>query len=73
MQDRRDNKIYTDENGQRWLTDGNGNVLTDEYGNKIPPRQALKNSAEGEFTTYDTSQGHCALCGRMGCHGGCFK
>lgn len=26
-----------------------------------------------EFTAYDTSQGHCGLCGRLTCNGGCFK
>lgn len=32
-----------------------------------------KISKDGEFTTYDTSNGNCGLCGRLGCHGGCFK
>jgi hypothetical protein len=30
-------------------------------------------SNPGQFTIYDNSQGHCALCGRMGCSGSCFK
>lgn len=25
------------------------------------------------FTTFDTSHGHCGLCGALGCHGSCFK
>jgi hypothetical protein len=25
------------------------------------------------WVTYDTSHGHCALCGSLGCHGYCFK
>ena len=25
------------------------------------------------FPTYDTSKGHCGLCGCLGCNGGCFK
>lgn len=25
------------------------------------------------FRTYDGSHGHCELCGRLGCHGSCFK
>jgi hypothetical protein len=73
MKDDRDNRIYLDENGERWLTDESGNILTDEFGNKIAPTQALKNSKDGEFTTFDMSQGHCGLCGSISCHGGCFK
>jgi hypothetical protein len=38
-----------------------------------PPMQSKKTSAEGEFTTYDASRGHCGLCGRLTCRGGCFK
>lgn len=26
-----------------------------------------------KFTYYDSSHGHCALCGRIICHGQCFK
>ena len=26
-----------------------------------------------EFITYDTSKGHCALCGSISCRGNCFK
>lgn len=73
MQDGRDDRIYTDENGERWLTDESGKVLKDERGGNIPPSQAMRNSEDGEFTTYDTSQGHCGLCGRIGCHGECFR
>lgn len=25
------------------------------------------------FTVYDDSEGHCPLCGRLTCRGGCFK
>jgi hypothetical protein len=25
------------------------------------------------FTTYDTSNGHCGLCGSLRCRGNCFK
>lgn len=73
MEDSRDNRIFTDENGDRWLTDGNGNLLTDQHGRNIPPTQSQKNSKPGEFTTYDTSRGHCGLCGSIYCNGGCFK
>ena len=37
------------------------------------PLYSKVNSAPGEFTTHDTSQGHCGLCGRLGCPGSCFK
>ena len=73
MQDGRDNKIFTDESGQRWLIDEKGQLLTDEYGDNIPAQHSSKNSEDDVFTTYDTSQGHCALCGRLGCNGSCFK
>jgi len=74
MQDPRDNRIYTDENGDQWLTDENGKALTDERGRNIPPTtQSQKISKDGEFTIYDDSRGHCALCGSLYCRGGCFK
>lgn len=74
MQDPRDNRIYTDENGDQWATDENGKVLTDGKGNKFVPQQTTrKTSKEGEFTTYNTSQGHCGLCGSLTCSGNCFK
>lgn len=64
--------IHTDENGKRWLTNDKGEVLTDR-GEKVPVMQSQIVTAEGEFTLYDTSQGHCAMCGRLTCHGQCFK
>ncbi len=73
MKDPRDNKISIDENGDRWLIGENGKFLKDEFGNKIPPSQSNKTSKDGEFTVYDSSQGHCSLCGRLTCRGGCFK
>jgi hypothetical protein len=73
MQDPRDNRIYTDENGDQWLTDENGKVLTDERGRNIPPTQSQKISKDGDFTIYDDSRGHCALCGSLYCRGGCCK
>jgi len=68
-----DKRIHVDQNGKRWLTDDEGKLLKDEFGDNIPPSQSQVNSKENEFTTYDTSQGHCALCGRLTCNGGCFK
>lgn len=66
-------KIYMDDSGKRWLTDDSGKLLKDENGDNIPTSQSLKNSKDGEFTTYDDSQGHCPLCGRLTCRGNCFK
>jgi len=47
--------------------------VLDEAGNRRPPMYSEKNSKPGEFTTYDDSQGHCGLCGRLTCRGSCFK
>lgn len=66
-------RIYIDQNSVKWLADENGNPLRDERNNFIPPTYADKNSKEGEFTTYDTSRGHCGLCGSLHCRGYCFK
>jgi hypothetical protein len=57
--------IYYDE----W---GNGYVL-DEEGNKRPPIQTGKTETHSGFTIYDSSDGHCSLCGRLTCNGSCFK
>lgn len=73
MKDDRDNRMHLDENGKRWLTDENGKILKDDYGNKIAPTQSERISRDDEFTSYDMSQGHCGLCGRINCNGGCFK
>lgn len=73
MKDPRDNRIYTDENGDQWLTDENGKVLTDERGINIQPTQSKKVSKVVEFTIFDDLRGHCALCGSLYCRGGCFK
>lgn len=58
-------KIYTDEFGKEYCLD--------ELGNKIVPTYSKVDSAPGEFTTHDTSQGHCGLCGNIACNGGCFR
>ena len=65
-------RIYTDENNKQWLLDDSGKFLLDEYGDKIPPSRSKPNESYG-FTTYDTSQGHCGLCGSIRCRGTCFK
>lgn len=57
--------VHHDESGRPYVLD--------EAGNRRPPvRSASSRSASG-FLTHDTSQGHCGLCGRLGCYGGCFK
>lgn len=57
--------VYTDMFGEKYVLDENGN--------RRPPMQSSVNSKPGEFLTFDSSQGHCSLCGRLGCNGGCFK
>lgn len=66
-------RVYTDESGARWLLGDDGKVVRDEHGDRVPAMQSLPVSKPGKFTIYDTSQGHCALCGRLTCNGGCFK
>jgi hypothetical protein len=44
----------------------------DERGNRMPPRRSRQVSREGEFREYDCSQGHCNLCGYLGCSGRCM-
>lgn len=61
MIDDRDRHKYrrvTDENGQQIM-------IPKEYSEVINPGES--------FPIHDTSLGHCALCGRLGCHGSCFK
>ncbi len=72
-QDLRDLNLYHDENGKTWLKGNDGELLKDDRGRNIPSSQAGKINDGSGFTTYDTSQGHCALCGDLYCRGGCFK
>jgi hypothetical protein len=48
--------------------------VLDEAGNKMPPfiTNKIENHVSG-FTIYDTTQGHCGLCGKLTCKGQCFK
>lgn len=73
-QDLRDLNTYTDEDGKTWLRGDDGKLLKDDKGRQIPSTQsrAIIDHKHG-FTTYDTSQGHCGLCGDLYCRGGCFK
>lgn len=59
---------------EQWIPEKNGQKHIG-YGiyRPIDESQSEKISKPGEFTEYDSSQGHCGLCGRLGCHGGCFK
>lgn len=66
QRDARTNEIiHHDVDGKRYVLD--------EAGNRRPPMQSERDSEPGEFATYDSSQGHCGLCGSLTCNGGCFK
>lgn len=39
----------------------------------MPEMQAKPLEKSNGWTTYDTSKGHCGLCGRLDCNGKCFK
>lgn len=66
-------RVHTDENGKRWLLDANGAVVLDERGQPVPAMYSLPASTASGWTVYDTTQGHCALCGRLTCRGECFR
>lgn len=57
--------IHYDEFGEEYVLD--------EAGNHLPPMQTTKSEKQSGFTVYDTSKGHCGLCGILTCNGGCFK
>jgi hypothetical protein len=70
--DGRDRRHTTDESGNTWLVDVEGRFVTDASGNRIPgPAEEL--TTPGGFRHYDSSRGHCGLCGRLTCNGTCFK
>ena len=57
--------IYHDKDGVAYVLD--------EAGNRRPPMQShIINVASG-WNEYDSSQGHCGLCGSLTCNGRCFK
>jgi hypothetical protein len=62
---RNDQIIHFDEFGNEYVLD--------EAGNHLPPLQTTKTEIHSGFTIYDTTQGHCGLCGKLTCNGGCFK
>lgn len=59
-------KVYTDKDGKEYAIDAEGN--------HIPPMQLRtpKETSSG-WDIYDTSQGHCAFCGRLSCRGYCMQ
>lgn len=57
--------IHHDENGEEYTLD--------EMGNRRIPMQTIKMITDSKFITYNTSQGHCGLCGRLDCRGECFR
>lgn len=59
--------------GPHIIEDENGEWEIDEHGVKRVPMQTHRSSTSSGFTTYDTSRGHCALCGSLTCNGSCFK
>jgi hypothetical protein len=64
MQDQRET-IYHDEFGTTYVLDENSN--------RRPPMQTVANKTLSDFSIYDTSCGHCGMCGRLDCNGACFK
>ena len=70
--DERDNNETVDERGYSWLVDIHGKIIYHYNGDRIPgrPKRILTKS---KFKEYDSSQGHCNLCGRLTCRGNCFK
>ena len=50
-------------------------VVYDADGNPqtVLKHQISKSETNSGFTTFDTSHGHCGLCGSLSCNGSCFK
>lgn len=46
-------------------------VVYDEHGH--PKTQLKRQIARRDGEYFDTSHGHCGLCGSLGCNGRCFK
>jgi hypothetical protein len=57
--------IHHDEYGKEYVLD--------EEGNRRPPMHTSNSTQSSGFTTYDSSEGHCGLCGSLTCNGRCFK
>lgn len=69
--DGRDKNWSSDESGKNWLKDEDGKPVY-VNGERVPGPARVEDP-NASFRTYDTSQGHCGLCGRLTCRGGCFK
>ena len=65
MEDGRDTNIFYDEYGNRYSLDINGA--------KIPCAQSEVINTHSGWKEYDSSQGHCGLCGSLYCRGTCCK
>ena len=61
-----------EQEGIHYDKDGKAYAL-DELGNHIPLMQIEPTNYVDGWADYDTSQGHCGLCGSLTCRGGCFK
>ena len=70
MRDGRDSEVVYDKDGNSWAAGPDGRPLKIN-GERIPGPPEKKTSSG--FTTYDSSRGHCGLCGMLTCTGGCFK
>lgn len=64
---------YDERTGKEGACDDEGNPMRYPNGEPVPPQTSRVVSEPGEFTLHDTSQGHCAFCGRLGCNGRCFR
>jgi len=48
LEDGRDKRTHTDENGDVCATDENGEIVTDESGNKVPAMKSNEDSKKQE-------------------------
>lgn len=63
---RNNQTIYFDEFGEEYALDADGNRI-------VPTQAAPMIDLVSNWTHYDTSRGHCGLCGSLTCRGSCFK
>lgn len=63
--ERRGERIHVDEYGNEFVLD--------EKGNRRPPMYSKIVKESCDWPEYDTTQGHCGLCGRLGCHSNCIQ
>jgi len=59
--------------GPRVIEDETGEWEVDADGIRRIPMQTHHTTTSSGFTTYDSSNGHCLLCGSLACRGTCFK